>query len=138
MFCFTPLLLAGYLFMLPLGAAHTTDLSSGVVQGQTCEHGPGLEAKVTTSGMVGLHAQYGFSYATDEWVFVFTPKAGGAVLPYHVPELTSTVNFSLGLQTMVGYDHARFSIEYWHQSNAGLGEINGGLDMLTVMGGWSF
>jgi hypothetical protein len=136
--CLAPIILLGYLFMLQPNASHVSDLSGAVLQGQTCESGPGLDAKVTTSGMQAVAAQYGFAYTHEQWGFVLTPKAGVAFLPRHVPELTSTVNFSLGLQGTIRYDRVNVSAEYWHQSNAGLGSTNAGLDMLAVMGGWTF
>lgn len=137
--CLTPLILLGYLLTLHPNMAHTTSMNDPLIEVQTCERGPGLDAKVTASGMGSLQAQYGLSaFEHGPWSVIFTPKAGGAVLPTHVRELTSTVNFSLGVQATVGYDHARIALEYWHQSNANLGARNIGLDMVAVMGGWSF
>jgi hypothetical protein len=63
---------------------------------------------------------------------------GEGLLEHHVPEVTSQVTFSIGLNAMVGYQRSRLAIEYWHQSNAGLGDVNIGLDMLVFMGGWAF
>jgi hypothetical protein len=138
MLCFAPVILAGYLFTLHPNHSHVTSLNDPLLEAQTCERGPGLDAKVTASGMGSLQAQYGLAHTDGDWTFILTPKAGGAILPSHVRELTSPVNFSLGLQTTIGYQHARVALEYWHQSNASLGHRNAGLDMVAVMGGWAF
>lgn len=137
--CFAPLILIGYLFTMHPNDAHVTSVSNPLVEIQTCERGLGLDAKLTRSGMSALSLQYGVvAVDSGSWSWVLTPKVGGAVLPSHVSELTSTVNFSLGFQSAIGYDSSRFALEYWHQSNAGLGTTNAGLDLVAVLGGWVF
>lgn len=137
--CFAPIVLIGYLFTLHPNLAHTSSVNDAVIEAQTCPQGPGLDAKVTPSGMGAVSAQYGFRFVeSNDWSLTFTPKAGGAILPRPIPELTSTLNFSLGAQLLVGYRAGHLGVEYWHQSNAGLGERNAGLDLIAVMGGFAF
>jgi hypothetical protein len=138
MFCMAPLILAGYLLTLHPNASHVTSFDEPMLEAQTCESGAGLDAKITASGLSSLQAQYGFAFTGEQWRLILTPKAGGALLPHHVPELTSPLNFSLGFQTTLGYEQGRLSLEYWHQSNAHLGSSNAGLDLIALMGGWSF
>lgn len=140
MMCFAPVVLAGYLFTLhPNVHNRITSIEEPLVEVQTCDRGVGLDLKATQSGIGSLQAQYGIvTVQSGPWSLIVTPKLGGAILPYHVRELTSTVNFSLGLQTTVGYDRARVALEWWHQSNAFLGGCNAGLDFLALMGGWAF
>jgi hypothetical protein len=62
-------------------------------------------------------------------------------LAYHdvrVLEQQSKGNFSLSTQALVGYKQYRIGIEYWHQSNAGLGTHNAGIDVLALTTGWRF
>jgi hypothetical protein len=138
--CFAPLLLIGYLFTLHPNPSHTTSLNHTVLDVQTCEQGPGLDLKAASSGVYGAHAQYGFSLVNNEGTtsFTLTPKFGVGFLDHTVPELSTPVNFSLGLQLLARYEWATIATEYWHQSNAGLGSVNAGLDLIAVMGGVSF
>ena len=139
MFCFAPVILAGYLFTLHPNPSHVTSVNDPLLEVQTCQTGPGLDAKATASGMGSLQGQYGVEILDrGPWSWIVTPKAGGAILPQHVQELTSTVNFSLGLQNTIRYDRGSVALEYWHQSNAHLGATNAGLDMIAIMGGWLF
>ena len=138
--CFAPLVLIGYLFTLQPNSAHTTNLNSTLLEYQTCEQGPGLDVKASVSGVYAASAQYGFSIVNHEnsMSFTLTPKVGVGWLDRPVPELSTTVNFSLGLQLLARYEWATVSTEYWHLSNAGLGSVNAGLDMIALMGGISF
>ena len=131
-------MLAGYLFTLHPNAAHVTKLDAPVVEVQTCEQGLGLGIKAATSGVVSLHTQYGWTKDLTPFSLTLTPKLGVGFLDNPVPELSSTTNVSLGFQVLAGYRAARVGVEYLHQSNAGLGTVNTGLDMLLVMAGWGF
>ena len=133
--CLIPVVLLGYLLTLHPNMSHVTSLDAAVVQAQTCERGPGIDIKFTSDGLGAVAAQYGFHQEHGLWSWTFSPKVGGAALPYSVPELSTQYNFSLGAQAMIGYDQGRLSLEYWHMSNAGLGSTNAGLDLLSVTTG---
>lgn len=136
--CFVPLILAGYLFTLHPAAGHPTSMNSPVAQAYTCEHGPGFNARWATEGVGSVGIHYGIGYTSGDWSIALLPQVGVGLLDHHVPELTSTVNFDLAATVAIGYNHSRIAVEYWHQSNAGLGDRNAGLDMVAIMGGLSF
>ena len=138
--CFAPLMLIGYLFTLHPNPAHMSSLNSTLVEFQTCEQGPGLDLKASNSGVYAASAQYGFSLVNQEGTtsFTLTPKFGVGMIDQPLPELSTTTNFSLGLQLLARYEFLTLGTEYWHLSNAGLGERNTGLDMIALMGGVSF
>jgi len=138
MMCFAPVLLAGYLMTLHPNSWHVSSFDGALVEVQTCDRGLGLDLKASTAGIGSLSLQYGLQMAAGNWSFTFTPKAGVGYFDHAVPELSSQVNFSLGAQVLVGYRRARVAFEYWHQSNAYLGDVNAGLDMLAFTGGWQF
>ena len=136
--CFAPLVLVGYLMTMQPNQWHVSEFSGALLQAQTCDTGLGLAVKASPAGIGSLDVQYGWQFTHDEWALTLSPKAGVGYLDHHVPELTSHVNFSLGAQILIGYGSARMAVEYWHQSNAGLGDHNAGLDMLAISGGWRF
>ena len=138
--CLAPLVLIGYLFTLHPNPAHMSNLNSTLVEFQTCEQGPGLDLKASSSGVYAASLQYGFSLVNHEETmsFTLTPKLGVGMIDHPLPELSTTTNFSLGLQLLARYEFVTLGTEYWHQSNAGMGERNAGLDMIAVMGGVSF
>ena len=113
-------------------------LDAPVVEYQTCERGPGFDLKAAASGVYGAHFQYGVGMVEAPYTLTVTPKLGVGFLDHAVPELSTTTNFSLGLQALMGYGNARVGLEYWHLSNAGLGSVNAGLDMLVLQAGWVF
>lgn len=136
--CFAPILLLGYLLTWQPNASHVTNFDAPYVQVMTCDRGPGLDLKASPN--IGtLQVQYGFPvYDEGPWSLSIIPKAGGAMLAKHVPESQSTVNFALSLQTLVRYERVNLSLEYLHESNAGLGERNAGMDFLGTAVGFSF
>jgi hypothetical protein len=136
--CLAPLLLLGVLTTLPVNAANVTAWTSPLLEVQTCERGPGLYAKASPVGVGSLGLQYGLTWdPAPAWRLTLTPQAGLGLVGT-VPELSSTANFSLGGQLALGYQRTQINLGYWHISNAGLGDVNTGLDMLTVMGGWAW
>jgi hypothetical protein len=111
-----------------------------LIEFQTCEQGPGLDLKASASGVYAASLQYGLSLINheDTLFLTLTPKFGVGMIDQPLPELSTTTNFSLGLQLLARYEFLTLGTEYWHLSNAGLGERNTGLDLLAVMGGVSF
>ncbi len=138
MLCFAPVVLLGSLLTLHPNVSHPTSLDGGVLEVQSCEDGLGLNLKAATSGIYSGTVQYGMIHHEGDWSFGVTPNLGVGVLEHHVPELSTRVNFSLGLQLSAGYQRGRIAVEYWHQSNAHTGTHNAGLDLLAIMGGWVF
>lgn len=138
MFCLAPMLMAGYLLTLHPNHSHTTNFDSAMVEAQTCDRGFGLDVKAAQAGVYGLEAQYGFQWKAGEFSATLTPKAGGAYHDVQKPEEQSKATFSLSMQLALGYGPARASVEYWHNSNAGLGYHNAGFDMIALLGGWRF
>lgn len=136
--CLEPLILAGWLFTQSLEGGPATNLDGGVLEMQTCERGLGLDLKASTSGLYGLAAQYGLSTTQQEWTVTLTPKAGLAYVDHRVWEQDSRGNFQLGAQLLIGRDRWRIGVEYWHISNAGLGEPNAGLDLMSLQLGWTW
>lgn len=138
MVCFEPLLLAGYLLTLQPNATHVSRLDAPLIEMQSCERGVGLDARAATSGVFGLMGQYGFQWQSGDWSYTLIPKAG---LGYHdvmLLEQQSKLNFSLDAQFLIGYKSGRVGLEYWHMSNAGLGDRNAGLDVFAATFGWKF
>lgn len=138
MLCLSPLLFVGYLVTVHPNVSHTTIIQEPILQLLTCDRGWGLDLKVTASAMTGLSAHYGWKWEHAHWSWGLLPKVGVAQLPHAVPELASTTNFSTGMQVWVGYQTWRMGVEYWHQSNAGFGTPNVGLDLLVFTGGLQF
>lgn len=138
MFCFAPVVLLGSLLTLHPNSFHPTSLDGAVVEMQSCEEGLGLNLKAANSGLYSGAVQYGMFHRQGDWSLGVTPNLGVGALDHHVPELSTRVNFSLGLQVSAGYQRGRVALEYWHQSNANTGLHNAGLDLLAVMGGWVF
>ena len=139
--CLAPVILLGYLLTLHPSwtTGHVTSLDGPLLEAQTCEVGIGAFAKASPSGIGAVGAQYGWqARPAQDWTLTLTPQFGVGLLEHHVPEVSSQVNVSLGLNAMVGYQRSRLAVEYWHQSNAGLGAANVGLDLLALMGGWAF
>lgn len=128
--CLAPVVFAGYLMTL----VQYPNVDSPGMEIQTCEEGLGLHAKAYTSGVFGFGTQYGFHWERDRWSWNVQPQVGLA----HSDAGNSAKYFELGLQVTVGYDRARLGVEYWHMSNAGLSQPNGGLDMLVIQTGWRF
>lgn len=138
MLCLEPLVLAGYMFMALPHRTNGANLNAPLVEVQSCDRGFGLDARAATSGVFGLMGQYGFQWQSGDWSYTLIPKAG---LGYHdvmLLEQQSKLNFSLDAQFLVGYKSGRVGLEYWHMSNAGLGDRNAGLDLLAVTLGWKF
>lgn len=136
--CLAPLVLLGWMLTMYPNQYHTTNLNGGLLEVQTCERGAGMDLKMSTSGLYSMQMQYGFSRELAGLVVTLTPKAGGGYADVLPAELQSKLNFSLGFQVLVGRDRWRAGVEYWHLSNAGLGEKNDGLDLLTMQAGWTF
>lgn len=136
--CLAPVLLIGHLFTLHPNPSHTSRLDGTMIEVQTCDRGIGLDVKATDSGLYGLNAQYGFQWRDGPFSVTLTPQAGGAYHDVQRPEETSKLTFGLGGQLSLGYGSARVAVEYWHNSNAGLGHQNAGFDMIGILGGWSF
>lgn len=136
--CFEPLLLAGWLLTQNLAGGPTTNLDAGVLEVQTCERGLGLDLKASSSGLYGLAAQYGLSTTSHGWTVTLTPKAGLAYVDHRVAEQDSRGNFEVGAQLLIGRDRWRIGVEYWHLSNAYLGQPNAGLDLVMVQLGWTW
>lgn len=138
MLCLAPLVLIGAVLTVQPNRWHVSDFDGALVEAQTCEQGAGIDAKYGAAGIGSVMAQYGLGWTWGACSLTLSPKAGVGVIDRHVPELTSTVNFSLGAQVLVGYGRARVGVEWWHQSNAGLGDRNAGLDLVSIVGGVAF
>lgn len=138
MLCFAPVVLLGSLLTIHPNSFHTSSFDGGVVEVQSCEEGLGVNLKAANSGIYSGTVQYGMFHRAGDWSLGLTPNLGVGVIEHHVPELSTRVNFSLGLQASVGYQRGRVAVEYWHQSNAHTGTHNAGLDLLAIMGGWVF
>lgn len=138
MLCFAPIVLLGALTTLHPNSFHTSSFDGSVLEVQSCEEGLGVNLKAADSGIYSGTIQYGMFHRTGDWSFGLTPNLGGGVIDHHVPELSTRVNFSLGLQVSAGYRDGRVAVEYWHQSNANTGLHNAGLDLIAIMGGWVF
>lgn len=137
--CLEAMVLVGYLMTAQPNPSHITNLDGPLLEVQTCERGVGAFAKASPSGVGAVGVQYGAQWhPADQWTLTITPQFGVGLLDRHVHEVSSQVNFSLGLNAMLGFRRSRVAVEYWHHSNAGLGRQNAGLDMLALMGGWAF
>lgn len=136
--CLAPLILVGYLMTLHPNVWHVSEFDGPMVQVYTCERGLGANVRYASKGIGALGIHYGVAYQSGNWSVSFLPQFGVGYLSQHVPEVSSRVNFDLAASVIVGYKQSRLAVEYWHQSNAGLGDRNAGLDMLAMMGGMVF
>ena len=136
--CFAPLLLVGYLFTVQTAWHQTTTMDAPIIEVQTCETGLALEGKVAASGLLAGGLQYGWQWTACDLSLTAQPKAGFSHALQPVYELPSQTQFQLAFQLLFGYQHARIGVEYIHFSNAGMASPNIGLDLIAVMGGWSF
>jgi len=139
MFCFEPLVLTGYLFMMLPHRTNGANLNAPMVEVISCDHGLGLNLKASQSGVYAASAQYGFQWSLGEdWRFTVAPNLGVGYHDVMVLEEQSKLTFSLGGRISLSYKRADLGVEWWHNSNAGLGDRNAGLDMIGVTGGWKF
>lgn len=138
MFCLAPVVLIGSLFTVQTSWHHTTNMDGSLVEVQTCESGLGLQAKASSSGLVGIGVQYGLQKQWGSWSLTLQPSAGFSQTINPVKELPASTQFELGLGLLGGYQQWRVGIEYWHLSCGGLCEPNIGLDLLALKTGWVF
>ena len=136
--CIAPLLLLGYLLTMQTPAHHTPILNGTILEAQTCESGLGAHARATSSGLFGLGVQYGLTAHHGDWSLTAQPRVGLSYSAEPINALPLQKQFELGVQVLVGYQHLRLSLDYWHLSNAGLKQPNIGIDLLALMGGWTF
>ena len=121
--CLAPVLLAGALFSTDVHfstpSKNKTEIdNAGVVQAMTCETGPGIGLKASTTGLYGLDLQYGLTYKPNAtWSLSVLPKLGLSATHQAVKELPQYVQFGLGIQLLLGYEEYRLGIELWHLSN---------------------
>lgn len=137
--CLAPLFLAGYLHTLPVPTKYQTNVDAAVVEIQSCETGPGVHAKATSSGLYGVGIQYGLTWhPTPRTSMTFQPRGGLSYADHPVRELPQQTQMEVGAQVLLGLDQYRVAVEYWHLSNAGMRQPNIGLNMLIFMGGITF
>lgn len=136
--CFSTLILAGYLITLYPNAAHVSNFDGPTLHAYTCEHGLGANLKLSPQGIGSLGVHYGLTHQDGDWSVSFIPQFGAGYVTQPVPEVQSQINFDLTASFVLGYKQSRVAVEYIHQSNAGLGDRNAGLDIVAVMGGMSF
>lgn len=139
MFCFAPLIMAGYLFTVQTSWHHSENVSAPYLEVQTCESGMGAHVKASAAGLYGAGIHYGFTHEFNEkWRITFQPKGGASYADHPIHELPLRTQFEVGAGVLVGYEQFRMGIEYWHLSNAGLRDPNIGVDMIGLTTGWTF
>jgi hypothetical protein len=136
--CLAPVILLGYLFTVQTAWHKTETFDAPTMEVQTCETGLGAAANVSTSGLFGFVAQYGFQWRESDWSLTLQPKAGMSHAMQPVYELPAQTQFQLGLGLLAGYKSFRVGVEYQHLSNAGMASPNIGLDLIAVQSGWAF
>lgn len=141
--CLAPVILAGVVSLSDVTtkvSKHTarTTGQGELIQVMTCDKGWGLDAKAATSGLYAIDLQYGAKLELGKFSLNLIPKGGISYTDHTVRELPQTVQFSVGAQFLVGYDHYRAGIELWHLSNAGFTAPNIGLNVIAITAGWSF
>jgi len=145
--CLAPVVLLGYMtnFEIRNRVSTPTSMSGTVLQVQSCERGLGVDVKVSSVGIYGADLQYGVQWVPEEsYTVTLTPRLGISYVDHPVHELPQRAQFGLGGALTLGYKHARIGLEWWHASNGralGLNvsdKPNIGVDMVAIMGGWSF
>ena len=138
MLCLAPLLLAGYAMTMNSSWHHGPNENGAIVEIQSCERGPAVHARMTTSGLYAAGLHYGLGTEVGPLTLTFQPRAGFSYVDHTNVNLPMGTQFELGLQGLVGYDRYRLGVDYWHMSNAGLKKPNIGMDMLSLMVGVTF
>ena len=144
--CFAPIVLAGIVSTIEVNksTAQYTDTHGGIVSALSCDTGFGVGMKATTIGLHAIEGHYGFTATIGSVRASLLPKFGVSMTDRYIRELPQAVQFSLGAQALLGYEHMRLSLEYWHASNGEALHLNVsdrpniGLDLVTVQVGWAF
>jgi len=141
--CLAPIALAGYLYAseVTTNVSKRTEHTTGqgaVATVLTCDRGLGLGVKGATNGLYAVEAHYGLKGELGSFSASLLPKAGLSYTDHTVKELPQTLQFSVGAQLLLGFEHYRAGVELWHLSNAGMTQPNIGLNMVVIQAGWEF
>mgnify|MGYP001607028892 FL=1 len=138
-----PVALMGYMqatdfHFRPASKVGTQVDNSVTLEVMTSETGLGLGAKASSNGLNGLDVQDGLTWKGEQWKVSFIPKLGFSATSNTVRELPQDVQFGLGAQFLLGYEHYRVGFELWHLSNAGVTAPNIGLNLPILQVGYAF
>ena len=147
--CLTPVLLIGMLSTVELHShvSKQTQQTAGhgaMLEVLTCAQGLGMGLKTSSNGLHAIEGIYGMQRQLGAFSVGLIPKIGASFTSHEVKELPQEVQFSLGLQFLLGYERLRVGLEYWHMSNgSALGlnvsdKPNIGLDLVSIQTGFSF
>ena len=105
--------------------------------------GLGIGINASTAGIGSVDAHYTLRGDQGPWMLGLSPFLGISYA-YQLHELPQQVQFSMGLQGLVAYEHYTMSLQYWHMSDGdalGLAwspRENIGLDLLTLQAGINY